>query len=82
MVLIMMQRIAEKKMTAQQITDAVNNLIDNFKYQVPTIADVVSFDRKVKLYTHQEIVDLIPKGYEFSMFEKITINGQVRWVLI
>ena len=80
LILILSQRIVDKKMPAAQVTDAVNNLIDNFKYPVPTVADVVGWDKKVRVYTHQEIVDLIPKGYDFTMFEKITVNGQVRWI--
>ena len=55
-------------------------VIDNFKYPVPTVADIISWDKKVKIYTHREVVDLIPQGYDFSMFEKITINEQVRWI--
>lgn len=80
MVIILTQRITEKRMSAEQVTDAVNNLIDNFKYPVPTVADIVSWDKKVKIYTHREVVDLLPQGYDFSMFEKITVNNQPRWI--
>ena len=80
-IVILVQRIAEKKMSNQHITDAINNLIDTYKYPIPTIADIISFDKKVKIYTHPEIINMIPKGYDFSMFEKIEFNGKVRWVL-
>jgi predicted methyltransferase len=81
LILILTQRIVEKKISGQQITDAVNNLIDNYKYPVPTVAEILSWDKKVKLYKHSEVVELIPKGYDFTMFEKVEINNQVRWIL-
>jgi hypothetical protein len=79
--LILTQRIVEKKIPIRQITDAVNNLIDNFRFPTPTIADIIGFDKKVKLFSHAEVVAMLPKGYEFTDFEKIELNGKIRWTL-
>ena len=79
--LILTQRIVEKKIPIRQITDAVNNLIDNFRYPTPTVADVIGFDKKVKVYTHPEVVAMLNKGFEFSDFEKISLNEKVRWIM-
>ncbi len=68
-------------MSAKQVTDAINNVIDTYRFPIPMVADIISFDKKVKIYTHQEICAMIPQGYTFENFEKVTINGQVRWLL-
>jgi hypothetical protein len=80
MVVVMAQRVLAKQMSAQQLTDAIDNLIDNYKYPVPTVAEVLSWDKKVKLYTHAEVVKEIPQGFEFSAYDMVTINDQKRWI--
>lgn len=77
---VMIDRIMSKKMPYAQVKDAVNNIIDNFKYPVPTVADVISWDKKVKLYTHAEVVADIPKGFEFSDYTMVTVNEEKRWI--
>jgi len=80
-VVVLCQRIAEKLMSAKQVTDAINNVIDTYRFPVPLVADIVSWDKRIKIYTHQEICEMIPKGYTFDNFEKITVNGLVRWIM-
>jgi len=77
---VLIFRIRDKKIPAQRLRDAVLFLIDNFKYPCPTIADVISFDRKTKLYTHQEVVKSLSDGYEFNDYEMIEIAGNKRWI--
>lgn len=81
LILIMSQRIVERGLSREQLVDAVNNLIDNFRFPVPTVADIIGFDKKVKLFSHAEVVAMLPKGYEFTDFEKIELNGKIRWTL-
>lgn len=81
MMIILSQRIIARKMTARQLTDAVNNLIDNYRYPIPTIAEVIGFDKKVKVYTHQDVVKSIQEGFTFENYDIIEINGQKRWTL-
>jgi hypothetical protein len=82
-ILIMAERIKARKMTGKQLTDAIDNLIDNFKYQHPTVADVVSWDRRIKLYSYDEAVNHANKigGYLSEIFDKTNVNGQIRWIL-
>lgn len=79
---LLITRIVDKKLPAARLTDAINNLIDNFTYPVPTIGDVIGFDKKVKLYTHAEVSELVCKniGILFSDFDIFTINEQKRWI--
>lgn len=79
---LLMTRINDKKLPIERLTDSIDNLIDNFTYPMPTIADVISWDKKVKLYTHAEVSDLVCKniGIFFSDFEIVTINDHKRWV--
>lgn len=81
MIAVMMQRIQAKGMTGKQVTDAINNVIDNFKYPCPTVADIVGWDKKVKLYTHDEARAMLEPGCTFTdWFETIKVKGQVKWI--
>lgn len=67
---ILSERLVANGFTEQRIRDAVANVIDNFTYKKPNIADIVKFDRKVKLYTYNEVSALVTKGEaSFSDFE-------------
>jgi hypothetical protein len=80
MMVILAQRIMDKKMSANQLTDAINNVIDTLKYPIPTVADIVSYDKKEKLYNHKEVAESIKEGYSFDDYEMITINDKKRWI--
>lgn len=67
---ILSERLVANGFTEQRIKDAVANVIDNFTYKSPNIADVIKFDRKVKLYTYHEVSALVTRGEaQFSDFE-------------
>ena len=48
------ERMVANDFTEKRTKDAIGNLIDNFKYPRPTIADIVGFDKRIRLYTHNE----------------------------
>lgn len=78
---ILAERIVDKKMTKEQIHDAVSKVIDTCIYPVPGMAEILSHDRTVKLYTHKQITNvMLPQGYEFSDFEMIELDGQRKWI--
>ena len=67
---ILSERLVANGFTEQRIKDAVANVIDNFTYKSPNIADIIKFDKKVKLYTYHEVSALVTKGEaQFSDFE-------------
>jgi hypothetical protein len=51
---ILASRIKANAMSKKRLDDAVNNLIDNYKYPTIKIADVIGYDKRVRLYTYQE----------------------------
>lgn len=72
----------EKGFTDDKMRDAINYVIDNCKYPIPSIAEFLSFDRVVKLYSYQEVSVLVTKNQaSFEDFEKRVVDGKVYRVL-
>jgi len=59
---ILEQMLDEERFTDSRFTDAVNNLIKTCAYPEPTIANILGFDKKKKLYTWHELAE-ISKDY-------------------
>lgn len=55
---VLLERAKEKNWTDERLTDAVNNLIDTCQYPTPTLANVLSFDKRIKTYTYNEMCDM------------------------
>lgn len=73
---ILSERIVKNGFTKKRLEDAVNSIIDNFQYKELNVSDVIRFDKKVKLYTYNEVCYMVTKGQaEFSDFEIRVING-------
>lgn len=80
-IILLAERISDNKFTAQRVKDAINHIIDNSPYKRPAIADIISFDRKVKLFTHSEIQAKCAPGYPaFEYYERVVINGKVKYI--
>lgn len=56
---ILTERVIKNGFTEQRLKDATEYLIDNFKYPKPSIAEIINFDKKLKLYSHNEVIILI-----------------------
>lgn len=79
--IVLFDRMIDKKFTKERVREAINNVIDTNPYQRPSIADIVSFDRKIKVYTYSEILAKCRPGYSaFDYFKKIEINGLKRYI--
>lgn len=78
---ILSERIRDKAIPDQRLKDSIDNLIDNFHYPVPTIADVIGFDRKMKLLTYRDMTKLAPEipGI-FEKYESIEYGGCKYWI--
>lgn len=59
---ILCSRWRDERWTAQRITDAIKNLVDTCRYPTFQIADIMSFDRPMKLYTYGGYCWLIAEG--------------------
>ena len=74
--------VQSEKFTRQRLMDAVNHVIANFQYKELNVADVIGFDRRVKLYDRNEMCYYIQKNSASTdHFQRVVINEQVFWVL-
>lgn len=79
---LLIDRAIEKGFTAQRLIDSVNNVIENCQYPTPTLANFLGFDKRIKLYSYNQICDLASKGIDsFENYKVITINGTAFRVL-
>ena len=56
---LLASRMKANGFTKQRMLDAVNHLVDNFRFKNINIADVISFDKRVRLYTYQEYCNAV-----------------------
>ena len=53
----LIDRVLDNGFTKKKLYDSISHVIDNFTYQRPTIADVVSFDKRIKIYNYAEVCE-------------------------
>lgn len=74
---ILAERILDTGFTGERLKSAVNSVIDGFKYKDLNVSDIIQFDKRVKLYTYNEVCNLVTKGQaNFSDFEIRTIGDK------
>jgi hypothetical protein len=59
---VLAERIKVNGFSDERLKDAVGFLIDNFTYQKPSIANIISFDKRIKLYTQTELLGLVSEN--------------------
>jgi len=55
---ILSDRIKDNVFTDKRLIDSVNNCIDLCVYPTPTVAQLISFDKRVKLYTYNQLIKM------------------------
>lgn len=79
------ERMNENNFTEERMRDAVNYLIDNFQYRELNIADIIRFDKKKKLYTRSQMLEMLQcnGGTHKSTddFGILKLNGQTLYYL-
>ena len=80
---ILLERIDANNFSNKRLENAVNYVIDKFQYKELNVADVISWDRKINIYTYSQICNLIQKSMinGFDDTEIREINGTKYWVL-
>lgn len=79
---VLSERIVSNGFSKNRLIDAVNHVLDNFKYKKLSVADIITFDKKAKLYTHNEAFMYIESnGCKFTDFVKVEVNSRKYWVL-
>ncbi len=80
------ERIKDCGFTNDRLNDAVNNVIDNCIYPTPTIAQFISFDKRIKVYKYPEIIKMVEDGdpNAFDRYKRIQFDGlpEAVWVHI
>jgi hypothetical protein len=78
---VLLERIKENGFTDQRLKDAINYLVDNFTYPTPTIANVIGFDRRVKLLTYGQLLEVQERtGRAFEDYCKVRRKGKLFWI--
>jgi hypothetical protein len=69
-------RIKDNKFTDNRLNDSINHVIDNCIYPTPSIAQFISFDKRIKLYTYHDIVKMQDQTqHAFKSYRPVKING-------
>lgn len=77
---LLVGRIKANNFTDERLTDAVNNVIDNFRYKELNIADIIKYDKREKLITYQQLVKLVSNGQEkMDSWEIVEIDNRKLW---
>ncbi len=56
---VLSQRVTELGFTDERLQAAVKNVIDTCIYPQPTIAQFISYDRNMKLFTYQQMLKML-----------------------
>lgn len=78
---ILVERIIANNFTKERLKKAVEHILDNFQYKELNVADIIRYDRRVKLYSFKQYVDMIDKGFKGDDFETKKIDGKHYWYL-
>jgi len=79
---VLSQMIVEEQFSNQRLNDAVWHVIRTCVYPTPTIANVLSYDKRMKLHTYNDMVEMVDDyGPEvWSLYFKRVINNQTYWL--
>jgi len=75
---IISEMVFKLRFTKKQLEDAADNLIINFRYgREPNPAEILSWDKKIRLYSWNEIADICDKENSsvWDKFQKVKISG-------
>jgi hypothetical protein len=79
---ILTKLIKEDGFTDQRLTDAVKHLIKTCVYPTPTIANILNFDKRMKLNTYNDMVSMVDEYGQkiWEMYFKRKINDTTYWI--
>jgi hypothetical protein len=79
---ILGEMIREDGFSDSRLEDAVKHTIRNCTYPTPTLAQVLSFDKRVRLHSYPAVCMMVTcDGYTFEDFIKREVNNQMFWIL-
>ena len=73
---IFSERIIDCGFTDERLKDAVNNVIDTCVYPTPTIAQFISWDKRVKVFKYPDIVKMAEDDPKvFDRYKRVEMEG-------
>jgi len=60
---VLANRVKDNNFSDERLKDSVNHVIDNCIYPIPTIAQFISFDKNIKVYTYQDMLKQVSEVY-------------------
>ena len=79
--IVLVDRLIDNGFTVQRVKDAINHAIDTIHYRRPSIAEIISFDKKAKVYTYDEVMAKCQPGQSFfDKVERVEIAGKIRFI--
>lgn len=80
---LLVSRMRSENFSDERATDAVNHVIDTCEYPLPTIARFLSFDRRKRVFSYNEMLLFLSQnqGFTTKHFEIIEIGGKKVWSL-
>lgn len=90
MIKLLKERFKANGFNDERMLDAVNYVIDNYRGydKLPSIADFISYDKKIKTYTGKELMEKYKDSYYYGAsydpianeYELIDVNGEPKYV--
>lgn len=79
---LLVEMIIDEGITERQLIDSIKHVLKTFHYKELTIANILSFDKRIKLYTYSEVCALVTSGkFQMSDFQIKEIGEEVFRVL-
>jgi hypothetical protein len=82
---IFKERIKANNFTDERLMDAIENVIDTCVYPTPTIAQFISWDKKVKVFKYPDILKMLDEDPNaFDRYKRIELEGlpEAVWIHI
>jgi hypothetical protein len=82
---VLKEMLKDEGFNDNRFSDAVRSLIKNCPYPEPTIANVISYDKTLKVYTYTELLEhskdySVPARIEYlKSYGKIDFYGELRY---
>ncbi len=77
---VLVERIVANNFSRDRMRQAIEYVLDNFQYKELNVADVIRFDKRIRLYTWNEVYRLMGQ-FPHPDFESRDIEGVKYWVL-
>lgn len=79
---VLYERLEANQFCDERLIDAINHVIDNCPYPTPTIAQILTYDKRTKLFTYEEMLNYVhTNSTTTERFELIRFGERKLWRL-